>query len=316
MSDHPPGLDAIRAAAARIAPNVHRTPVFRCAALDALCGGTLFFKAENLQRTGSFKARGACNAVFSLVDAQAARGVVTHSSGNHGQALAYAARARGVPAWVVMPTTAPAVKRAAVLGYGAEVVPCAPNLFDRETTAARVVADKGARLVHPYDDHVIIAGQATAALELLDEVPDLEALVAPVGGGGLLSGCALVAHALNPGVRVYGAEPSGADDTRRSLAAGCRILPESPHSVADGLLTALGERNFPILLEHVAAIAVVDDEAILAAMRLVWERLKLDVEPSGAVPLAALLSGQLPVAGAKVGVILTGGNVDLDKRYW
>lgn len=316
MSEPPPDLDAIRVAAARIAPHVHRTPVFRCATLDAMCGASLWFKAENLQRAGAFKARGACNAVFSLTAAQAARGVATHSSGNHGQALAFAARARGIRAWVVMPETAPAVKRAAVRGYGAEVVPCAPTLADREAAAARVVAETGAHLAHPYDDYAVIAGQGTAALELLEDAPDLDAIVAPVGGGGLLAGTALAAHGVSPGIAVHGAEPAGADDAARSLAAGERLAPEAPRSIADGLLTALGARNFLILRDHAASIATVDDAAIARAMRLVWERMKLVVEPSAAVPLAVILAGRLPVAGHRVGIILSGGNVDLDRRYW
>ncbi|MFH1463762.1 MAG: pyridoxal-phosphate dependent enzyme [Pseudomonadota bacterium] len=311
-----PDLPTILAAAERIAPWVHRTPVARCRTLDARCGAQLFFKCEHLQKVGAFKFRGASNAVRSLAEAEAARGVATHSSGNHAQALALAARLRGIPAHIVMPSSASAVKRAAVEGYGARVVTCAPTLAARESTLEEVVAATGATFVHPYDDFRVIAGQATAALELHAEVPELDVIMAPVGGGGLLAGTALATHFLAPRCRVIAAEPSGADDAARSLAAG-RVLPSvAPKTVADGLLTSLGRRNFPILQHHVERIVTVDDAAIITAMRLLWERAKLLVEPSSAVPLAALLSGALDLSGLRVGIILSGGNVDLDHLPW
>ncbi len=306
----------IEAAAARIAGRVHRTPVLTCATLDARAGAELYFKCENFQKVGAFKMRGATNAVFALDAASAGRGVATHSSGNHAQALALAARLRGVPAYVVMPSNAPAVKRAAVAGYGAEITVCEPTLAAREATLDEVVARTGAVFVHPYDNEHIIAGQGTAALELLTEQPDLDLVLAPVGGGGLLAGTALATRALAPAARIIAAEPVGADDACRSLAAG-RIIPsENPRTVADGLLTSLGERNFPIIREHVAAIWTVAYEAIIAAMRLVWERMKIIIEPSSAVCLAAVLARPAEVAGRRVGIILSGGNVDLARLPW
>ncbi len=306
----------IQEAAARIAGKVHCTPVLTCAALDHLSGARLFFKCENLQKVGAFKMRGATNAVFALGDSEASRGVATHSSGNHGQALALAARLRGVPAYVVMPSSAPAVKKAAVSGYGAEVITCRPTLAAREATLAEVVARTGAAFVHPYDNDRIIAGQGTAALELLTDYPDLEVVMAPVGGGGLLAGTALATRHLAPDAAVIAAEPVGADDAFRSLAAGKIIPSENPDTVADGLLTSLGECNFPIIQAHVQEIWTVDDPAIIAAMRLVWERMKIIIEPSAAVCLAALLARPEQVAGRRVGIILSGGNVDLGRLPW
>jgi threonine dehydratase len=313
-----PDLADIRAAAERIAPFAHRTPVFRCATLDRLAGRSLFFKGEHFQKTGSFKFRGACNAVMKLPEAAAGRGVVTHSSGNHASALALAARLRGIAAHVVMPTTASALKRRATLGYGAEVIDCAPTQEARETTAAGVLARTGGTLVPPYDHPDIIAGQGTATLELLAEVPDLDAIVAPVGGGGLLSGTCLAGHALRPQLRVLAAEPAALDDAARSLAAR-QLLPQpGGRSVADGLLTSLGQHTWPIIRDHVDRVITVTEEEIVAAMRLLWERAKLLVEPSSAVVLAALLT---PAAAAlpplpRVGLILSGGNVDLDHLPW
>ncbi|MDX2474675.1 MAG: pyridoxal-phosphate dependent enzyme [Candidatus Krumholzibacteria bacterium] len=306
----------IQAAAARIAGKVHRTPVLTCATIDGMAGAQLFFKCENLQKVGAFKMRGATNAVFSLAAEEAARGVATHSSGNHAQALALAARLRGVPAYVVMPSTAPAVKRAAVADYGAEIITCEPTLAARESTLKEVVARTGAAFVHPYDNDDIIAGQGTAALELLTDYPDLEVVMAPVGGGGLLSGTALATRALAPRAEIIAAEPEGADDAFRSLAAGQIIPSEKPNTVADGLLTSLGVRNFPIIQEHVSAIWLVDDPAIVAAMRLVWERMKIIIEPSSAVCLAAVLARPELVAGKRIGMIISGGNVDLGRLPW
>ncbi|MFO7610462.1 MAG: pyridoxal-phosphate dependent enzyme [Candidatus Krumholzibacteriia bacterium] len=309
-------VDDIRTAAARIAGKVHRTPVLTSAAVDAAAGCAVLFKCENLQKVGAFKMRGATNAVFSLTDQEAARGVATHSSGNHAQALALAARLRGIAAHVVMPTSAPGVKRAAVAGYGAVIYDCEPTLAARESTLAEVVARTGAEFLHPYNDWRIIAGQGTAALELLSDHPDLDLVMTPVGGGGLLSGTAIAAHALVPGIRVVAAEPAGAEDAARSLAAG-RIVPsENPRTVCDGLLTSLGEKTFAVIREHVAAIWTVDDAAIVAAMRLIWERMKIIVEPSSAVCLAALLQHPQDVRGRRVGIILSGGNVDLDRLPW
>jgi threonine dehydratase len=309
-------IDDIRAAAARIAGHIHRTPVLTSRAVDAMAGCQLFFKCENLQKVGAFKMRGATNAVLSLTDDEAAPGVATHSSGNHAQALALAARQRGIPAHIVMPTSAPAVKRRAVEGYGAVIHDCEPTLQARESTLEKVVAATGAAFVHPYDNDRIIAGQGTAALELLEEVPDLDLVMTPVGGGGLLSGTALTVAAVRPEARVIAAEPTGADDAARSLAAGHIIPSEKPNTVCDGLLTSLGQRNFPVIQKHVTAIWTVDDAAVIAAMRIIWERMKIIVEPSAAVTLAAVLQHPDEVRGQKAGLILSGGNVDLDHLPW
>lgn len=311
-----PGLPDIEAAAGRLAGRIHRTPILRSAGLDALAGAALHFKCENFQRTGSFKLRGALNAVLSLSDAEAAHGVLTHSSGNFAAALAAAAGQRGIRAQVVMPENAPAVKQAAVRAYGGEITFCVPTLAAREETAARVQSESGARFVHPYDDYAIIAGQGTAALELWQEAPDLQVIVIPVGGGGLASGCALATAALAPRAEILGAEPAGADDAYRSLLAGERLPQTNPQTCADGLRTALGERNFPILQRLLGGIVTVSEEDILRAMRLIWERLKIVVEPSGAVPLAAVLSAPARFRGRRVGLVLSGGNVDLDALPW
>jgi threonine dehydratase len=309
-------LAAIRAAHARIRPHVHRTPVLTSRSLDAVAEALLFFKCENLQKVGAFKARGACNAIFSLDDAEAARGVVTHSSGNHGAAVAWAAARRGIPAWVVMPENSAEIKKVAVQGLGATVRFCAPTLEARDTTCAAVQAETGALLVHPYDDWRVIAGQGTAALELLEEIPDLDAVITPVGAGGLLSGTAVASRGIKPSVRVYGAEPAGADDAWRSLQSG-RIVPQTdPHTIADGLRSSLGVKTFAVLSTLVDAIGTTSEEAIVRAMRLTWDKLKLIIEPSSAVPLAALLERKLPVAGLRVGIVISGGNVDLDRLPW
>ena len=295
---------------------VHRTPVLTCSAIDHMVGASLFFKCENFQKVGAFKIRGATNAVLSLSDDEAARGVATHSSGNHAQALALAARLRGIPAFIVMPANAPTVKRVAVEGYGAEIITCEPTLQAREETLATVVERTGAALIHPYDDDRIIAGQGTAALELLQDEPDLDVIMTPVGGGGLLSGTALTSSALAPNARVIAAEPTGAHDAARSLAAGHIIPSVNPDTVADGLLTSLGQRNFPIIQKHVTDIWTVPDPDIIAAMKLVFERMKIVIEPSSAVCPAAVLRHREDVAGLRIGIIISGGNVDLDRLPW
>jgi threonine dehydratase len=316
MPMRPPTLVEIQAAAERIRPYAHRTPVLTCSGLDAMTGARLFFKCENFQKVGAFKFRGACNAVFLLSDEEAARGVATHSSGNHAAALALAARLRGIPAHIVMPRNARAVKRSAVAGYGGEIEFCEPTLAAREAALAEVVARTGAVVIHPYNDARVIAGQGTAALELLHECPDLDALIAPVGGGGLLSGTVLAASGLAPHAKVYGAEPLGADDACRSLKEG-RIVPSiEPKTMADGLLTSLGTLTFEVIRRHVVDILTVSEEAIAAAMRLVWERMKIVVEPSAAVPVAALLDHGEVARDRRIGVILSGGNVDLEALPW
>jgi threonine dehydratase/serine racemase len=311
-------LAAVREAAIRIRRLVHRTPVMTCETLDRLAGKQLFFKCENLQKIGAFKYRGATNAVRRLTDAEAARGVVTHSSGNHAQALALAARVRGIPAYIVMPKNAPAVKKSAVEGYGGKVTLCEPNLAAREETAAKLVAETGATLIPPFDHADVIAGQGTAALELLEDVPDLDAIITPVGGGGLLSGCCVAARELKPGIRVFGAEPLGADDAARSKAAGQWLPQTAPNTIADGLLTSTGQLTWPIIRDLVEQVFTVSDDEIRAAMRLVWERMKLVVEPSGAVGAAVALSAAFKsLSGVnKVGIVFSGGNVSLDKLYW
>ncbi len=311
-----PDAAAIAAAQARIAPHVQRTPVLRCRSIDAEAGATLVFKCENFQRIGAFKARGATNAVFALPDATARLGVVTHSSGNHGAALAYAARRRGVPAWVVMPENAPQVKIENVARHGATIRFCAANVAAREAACADVQRETGATLIHPFDNVDVIAGQATAVLELLDEAPVLDAVIAPCGGGGLLSGTAIAARARRPGIRVYGAEPAAADDAQRSLASG-RVEPlPTTTTIADGLRTTLAPRTLAALRAHVEAIGTCSEAAIVAAMRMMWERMKIVVEPSSAVPLACLLERSIPVSGLAVGVIVSGGNVDLGQLPW
>ena len=311
-----PAFADVEAAARRIDGLVHRTPVMTCSALDRLSGARLFFKCEHLQKVGAFKARGATNAVFSLSGDEAARGVATHSSGNHAQALARAAALRGVPAEIVMPSSAPPVKRAAVEGYGGRITECAPTLEAREATLAAVIEGTGATFIHPYDDPRVIAGQGTAALELLEDHPDLDLVMTPVGGGGLLSGTILAASALKPGIAVYGAEPSGADDAFRSLRDGVLHPSVEPRTIADGLLTSLSQRTFRIIRNGVEAVLTVEEKTIVRAMRLLWERAKLLVEPSAAVPLGAVLENAELFADRRVGIILSGGNLDLDALPW
>jgi threonine dehydratase len=311
-----PTADEIRAARERIAPYAHVTPLMTSRTLDERTGRRVLLKCENLQRVGAFKFRGACNAVLSLSDEEARRGVVTHSSGNHAQALALAARMRGIPARIVMPRTAPAVKVAAVRGYGAEITFCEPTLEARTAAAEAIIAATGATLVHPYDDPRVIAGQATCALEILESGEKPDVLMCPVGGGGLTSGTALSARYFGGGVRVVAAEPAGADDAFRSFATKTFVPQTGPKTIADGLLTSLGKLTFPIILETVTEIVTVSEDSIVQAMRLLWERCKLVVEPSGAVPLAALLEGKGAPEGSTVALILSGGNVDLDRLPW
>ncbi len=304
-------LSDIQRAADRIQSLIHRTPVLTSETINRKSGAKLFFKCENFQRAGAFKMRGAANAVLSLSDADQAKGVATHSSGNHGQALAKAAQSVGIPAYIVMPRTAPEVKKRAVAEYGAEIIFCEPTLQAREDTLAEVIDRTQATFVHPYNNEQVITGQATAALELIEDTGELDVIMTPVGGGGLLSGTALSTHYLLPQAEVIAGEPTGADDAYRSLEAGQIIPSEQPDTIADGLLTSLGDKTFPIIQEHVAEIITVSDEEIVATMRLIWERMKIIIEPSCAVPLAALLKRADDFSDKRVGIILTGGNVDL-----
>ncbi|GAN48700.1 threonine dehydratase [Methylobacterium sp. PvP062] len=311
-----PTLDDVLAAHARIRPHIHETPVLTSRLLDEAACAQLFFKCENLQKAGAFKARGASNAVFSLTDAQAARGVATHSSGNHGTCLSYAAGRRGIPCTVVMPRTAPQAKKDAVRGYGGRVVECEPSTSSREAVFAEVVAETGAEFVHPYNDPRVIAGQATCARELIAQVPDLDAVIAPIGGGGMVSGTCLTLAGLAPHIAVYAAEPEQADDAHRSLKAGRIIADDAPVTVADGLKVPLKDLTWHFVRHHVADILTVSEAEIVAAMQLIWKRLKIVTEPSSAVALAAVLKNRPVFANKRVGVIITGGNVDLDALPW
>ena len=306
-------LATIQQAHQRIQPHIHRTPIVTCELLNERAGCQLYFKCENLQKAGAFKSRGAVNAVFSLDAADAARGVVTHSSGNHAGALARAAGLRGIPAQIVMPETSPRVKVAAVENYGGQITFCEPTLTARETTAQRLLEETGGTLIHPYDDWRIIAGQATAACEFLEDCPQIDMLLTPVGGGGLLAGSLLAAAALRPELRVLGGEPAQVDDAFRGLAAGHRVSVGGGTSVADGLLTNLGTLTFPIIKRSVEAILLASESAIIRTMHLMMERMKLLIEPSAAVPLAALLESDLDVSSLNVGIILSGGNLDLSR---
>ncbi len=312
----PPTFHDVQAAARTIAGRVHRTPVLTCAALNEVLGGRIYFKCENFQRIGAFKARGAMNAVWSLSEEEAARGVATHSSGNHGAAVALAARSRGIPSWVVVPDDAPQVKKDSVASEGATVIRCRPGLTAREDGLRCVVAETGATVVHPYDDDRVIAGQGTATLELMGDVTGLDLILAPIGGGGLISGTAIAARGLDPAVSIVACEPSGADDARRSFVAGQRMSVDRPQTIADGLRATIGVRNFAIVSRIVDDVVTVTESGILRAMRLVWERLKIVIEPSSAVPVAAMLEEACKPEGRSVGVILTGGNLDLDDLPW
>jgi threonine dehydratase len=316
MSASLPDLNQIRDAAARIAPRAIVTPVIRNAALDAMVGAQLYFKCENLQRGGAFKFRGACNAVWSLSDEEAARGVVTHSSGNHGNALAMAAATRGIAAHVVVPEGAVQAKLEAIERAGAILHRCAPTLAAREAKAADIQQATGATFVHPYADARVIAGQGTVVLELLQQCDGLDAIVTPIGGGGLSSGCSIAARGLDSSIAMYGAEPAGADDTARSLANGARIEQFTPDTVCDGLRPLVGAPNFEALRAHRVEVITVSDQECIQAMRLLWQSLKLVVEVSSATVLAAVLKRRELFAGRRVGLVLTGGNVDIDDLPW
>lgn len=303
----------IEIAADRIQPVIHQTPILTSQAINAIAGCELFFKCENFQKVGAFKFRGASNAIAQISSRELANGVATHSSGNHAQALALAAKKKGCRAYIVMPNNAPKIKKEAVIGYGAKVIECDPTLAARETTLKKVVEETGATFIHPYNDNHIIAGQATCAKEVFEELSDLNYIIAPVGGGGLLSGTALSAHYFSPDTQVIGAEPSGADDAYQSFHQN-KIIPSiAPNTIADGLLTSLGDKTFPIIKEFVKDIMVVNDLAIVQAMKLIWLRMKIVVEPSAAVPLAVVLNNQDLFRNKMIAIILSGGNVDVEK---
>lgn len=311
-----PSIDDVRAAHERIRPWIHRTPILTSSYLNELTGAELHFKCENFQKAGAFKVRGASNAVFSLSDAVAEKGVATHSSGNHALSLSYAAGRRGIPCTVVMPRTAPQAKKDAVQGYGGVIVECDPSTTSREATFAEVVAESGAEFVHPYNDIRVITGQATCSLELQEDVSDLDAVVAPIGGGGMISGTCLTLSNLAPAVDIYAAEPEQADDAYRSFKAGHIIADDSPVTVADGLKVPLKENTWHFVSHHVSDIQTASEEEIIAAMKLTWQRMKIVIEPSCAVPLAVILKNPDVYRGKRVGVIITGGNVDMDKLPW
>ncbi len=311
-----PTLADMLVAHERIKPHIHRTPVLTSSYLNDLTGAELFFKCENLQKAGAFKARGASNAVFGLTEAQAARGVATHSSGNHGTCLAYAAGRRGIPCTVVMPRTAPQAKKDAVRGYGGRVVECEPSTSSREAVFAEVVAETGAEFVHPYNDARVIAGQGTCSKELIEQIGDLQAVVAPIGGGGMVSGTCLTLSNLAPGIKIYAAEPEQADDAARSFRAGHIIADDAPETVADGLKVPLKDLTWHFVKSGVTDILTASEAEIVEAMKLIWKRMKIVMEPSSAVPLATILKNPQVFAGQRVGVIVTGGNVDLDKLPW
>ncbi len=311
-----PTLQDIEEAAERIQPYAHRTPVLTCHSLNEMTGTTLFFKCENFQKVGAFKFRGACNTVFHLTPEELRYGVATHSSGNHGAALALAARLRGAQAHIVMPRTAPAVKRAAVESYGAHIVTCEPTLESREATLQDLVKHTGSVVVHPYNDHRIMAGQGTAALELVQDVPDLDAVICPVGGGGLISGTAVAVSNSSPYTLIIGAEPTAADDAYRSLQEGKIVPSHNPQTIADGLRTSLGDLTFPVIKMLVHEIVTVSEKGIVDAMRHVWERMKIIIEASSAVPVAAIFERPEMFKSRRVGIIISGGNVDLDNLPW
>ncbi|WP_394345611.1 beta-hydroxyaspartate dehydratase BhcB [Aliigemmobacter aestuarii] len=311
-----PEFDDVIAAHERIRPYVHRTPVLTSSYLNALTGAELFFKCENFQKAGAFKVRGACNAVFGLSDAEAAKGVATHSSGNHALSLSYAAGRRGIPCHVVMPRTAPQAKKDAVRGYGGQITECEPSTTSREAVFAEVQARTGAEFVHPYNDPRVIAGQGTCSRELMEQVEGLEAVVAPIGGGGMISGTCLTLSNIAPGVRIYAAEPKNADDAARSFRAGHIIADDAPETVADGLKVPLKDLTWHFVKNHVTDVLTAEEDEIVEAMKTTWKRMKIVIEPSCAVPLATILKNPEVFRGKRVGVIITGGNVDLDRLPW
>jgi len=311
-----PSFADIKKASELIRQHANRTPVFTSRSVNERAGASIYFKCENFQRVGAFKFRGACNAIFSLNDQEAQKGVATHSSGNHAQAVALAAKMRGIPAFVVMPENAPKVKVKAVKGYGAKVTFCESTLEARETTLEKVVEKTGAMFIHPYDNARVVAGQGTAALEFLEEQPDLDIIITPVGGGGLLSGSSISAKALKPDISVIGAEPEMADDAYRSFKEGKLIPVEDPDTIADGLRTSLGKLPFDIIKSNVDDIVTVSEDSILDSMRFIWERMNMIIEASCAVPVAAVFDQKIQAKGKKVGIIITGGNVDLDSLPW
>lgn len=311
-----PDQDAIHSAALRIEPYIHFTPVLRSAQFDSMSEGHLFFKCENFQKAGAFKSRGAMNAILSLDQKSLLKGVATHSSGNHAQALARAAMIMKTKAYIVMPETAPQVKVDAVKAYGGIITFCKPTLEDREKTLSSLVQQTGAHVIHPYNDYRVITGQATACKEMLSQTPHLDLVLCPVGGGGLLSGTALSLQYFSPATKLVACEPQGADDAYRSFKSGYFQPSIKPDTIADGLLTSLGDLTYPIIKQYVSDIVTVDDMEIIKAMKLIWERMKIVIEPSSAVPLAAVLSGKINVKGLNVGIILSGGNIDLNKIPW
>ncbi|MDP2235901.1 MAG: pyridoxal-phosphate dependent enzyme [Bacteroidales bacterium] len=311
-----PTLKDIQIAHERIKPYIHQTPVLSSQQLNEKSGSRLYFKCENFQKAGAFKSRGAMNAILSLSEDEINKGVATHSSGNHAQALARAAKIMKVPAYIVMPSTAPKVKVAAVEQYGGKITFCQPTLEARESTLNAIIEKTGATLIHPYNDYYIIAGQATACLELISKCPDLDMILCPVGGGGLLSGTLLSTRYLSPEIKVIACEPEGANDTWQSVKSGKLIPSLSPQTIADGLLTSLGSLTWPIIKEQVHDVILVNDQQIIEAMKLVWERMKIIIEPSSAVPVAVALSAREELKGKKIGIILSGGNIDLNKIPW
>ena len=315
MGKYAASIDDVRAAAERIKGVGHRTPVLTSKTLDQLAGRKLFFKCENFQKVGAFKFRGGWNAVSMLSDGEAEKGVCTHSSGNHAQAVAYSAQKRGIPAYIVMPDNSPDVKLNAVKGYGANVTLCEPTLEARRTTLDEIAKKTGAAVIHPFNNPNVIAGQGTAALELIEEVSELDAVIAPIGGGGLMSGTCITTRSLLPNARLFGAEPKGADDAYRSLKEGKMLPQENPNTICDGLLTSMGENTWNILKDHLNDIYTVSDDEIIKAMKLIWERMKIIIEPSCATPVAVVMGTEFKQLKGieKIGIILTGGNIDLSK---
>ena len=311
-----PNFDDVLEAARRIKPYTHQTPVLTSSFINQLTGAELFFKCENFQKAGAFKVRGACNAVFGLVGDNVSKGVATHSSGNHALSLSYAAGCRDIPVTVVMPRTAPDAKKAAVKGYGGHIVECEPSTSSREAVFAEVVAQSGADFVHPYNDPRVISGQATCSKELFESIDGLDAIIAPIGGGGMISGTCLTGSNIAPKVKIYAAEPKSADDAYRSFKAGHIIADDAPVTVADGLKVPLKDLTWHFVSNHVEDILLASEQEIIDAMRLIWQRMKIIIEPSSAVPLATIIRNKEQFTGKRVGVIITGGNVDLNKLPW